>query len=376
MTKSGNLQQQLLAAALAVGAASGCGGSPLVDSPARAIAKARTCLAAEPPDLQGAHDFSLAAMRISPGSPEVFALAADFVLKAKDVSGDDAIALATDLAARLETLIAYQPVDQIVSARQRVSEITKDLDAQLADAGQPASAGNDPIAAVIARLKQIEKGEWPPEVRSRVLQRLREDLDAAMIEAELLKPKESKLVAEQWRQATDQLDAAETEVLTKLYSDLSKRIQEFQTGSQETLESCADQKRPRAQRFFEEIGNRLVEHQTAGQRLLAEASPFVSAEIGTSIDDSKAIEARLALLAGNRAWMHNQHALQRINYIQEQQPSPQDCLKTLAQCDERMFTPYVLERYQAEWDRRFAELSTEDERIEAAKQRLIHAEAR
>lgn len=386
-----SILQAFLAAALAFGGALVCrqssqAESPQVrpaqaepsqaESPDRAIAQVRTHLEADPPDFQTAHDFVLAAMRISPESPDVFAVAVEFVKQAHGAAGeDDALALAYDLFARLEALIPFQPVDEIVGARAQVREIGKLLEPTIEEVEPHVSETFDPIASVSAKLERAKSAEWSPEVQSRVLQRLREELDSAMVEAVLIEPQASNEIAKRWRQATDEIDVEETKVLTHLYSALSERLQDFMARSEKTLKDCNDQQQARVSGFFGEIDKRLVEHQEEGQRLFAEMAPFTVAAVGAASEDSKALEARLVLLDRTRQWMHSQYALQLIKYLNEQKLSPSDSLKRLAKCDERKLIPYVLSRYQEAWDKWFAELD-EVEKLQAVKWSIIREESR
>lgn len=373
------LPRLLLLAAPAVGGLFGCSESPQTESPDHAVALARESLTADPPDFQTAHDFVVAAMRIAPTSPEVFDVATEFVTRVQNAASEDDAALAFDAYARIEALIAYQPVETIVSARKQFNQLGEAFEANSGVDALPQREAADSTDVVSAKLELAKSAECTPELRLRVLQQIRDELDSAMVDAVLLDPQASEDISERWRQATSQCADVETMVLSQLYEGLSERIDKFLSSSQESLDECNDTKRQKATGYFEEVGKKLEKQQTVGQRLLGEMPPYTDAGAGTSVEDAKKLEARLDLIARTRQWMHNQHALRliiHINDINEKNLPAQERLKRLAQCEERMFTPYVLGRYQAEWERWFEELSTEDERIEAAKLRLIHEQAR
>jgi len=352
-----------LVLAITTGILVGCAEQAPSESADRALAHARARLTASSPDLEAAYDYLLAGMRISPGSTDVFVATAEFIEQA--ASGDeDAISLAHDLYIRADGLIPFQSVDDIAQSRRRHRKLGELFQS-------PPSVVRNPFESLAGAIKHLQSTDCPPELSSVALQQVGSELDAAAVQAVGEKATAPEEVWKSWRHAATELKAAESLALAKRYEELVERHADFIERSQRTLIDCEKAESDQ----LNQLGQRVVSHIDEAYRLRGEISPFVDAMVPTAEDHAQQLEGRLDLLQKTREWMHNQHALNTISFLQDvqnEEKTPLENLRRLARCDERRFTPYVLVRYQQEWDRWFDELETDQQRIEAAKMRVLN----
>ena len=142
------------------------------DASSDAITLARSRL--DQNDYTAAYDMLLAAMRLDPSSPDVFALSLTFVQRANSADSDEAQELAHDLFVRVDGLIPFQPLDHILEARKKYNDVSRLFEKAKASLPTP----SDPFAAIQKKVDSIKDQRVPAEVRSQLLQRVRADLEA------------------------------------------------------------------------------------------------------------------------------------------------------------------------------------------------------
>lgn len=330
------------------------------DSATHALAAAREKLEAK--QYVSAYDLLLAAIRLDPSSPEIFDATLEFIRRAAESKDDQALDLANDLYVRAAGLIPFQPVSDIASAREKYVDA-----GQVFEPSTPTAPAN-PLESIRTEITTLKKADMSSEIRSLIAQRIRSDLEsvAVRIVSDGLASEAGFL--EQWNDVKTQLEHVETEILTKLYTDVRERVTKWKNESAAILQRYEKAKTQE----LSSIGDAIVAAVQTGYRLRSEMVPFVESAIVGAKDDQQELDKRLDHLERTKEWIHNQHALATISYVREnKQLTPLEKLIRLAKYDERRFSPYVLQRYQEEWNHWFEELDDEQQKVEATKSRIL-----
>ncbi len=330
------------------------------DSATEAVASAREKL--DQNDYVAAYDFLLAAIRLAPSSPEVFDSTLKFTRAAVQSDDDEALDLAYDLYVRVAGLIPFQPLSKIVSAREEHVKA-----GELFEPAAPFVAP-DPLESIRSRITQTHAREMPGQVASLVVQAIRADLESVAVTIGSDPSVSSDDCWRDWHDLNTELESFETEVLATMYGDLGHRVAAWQNDTTEILKRYENAKPQQ----FASIGDGIVAKVHDGYRLRSEIVPFVEADIASAKSDQDKLNKRLDYLERTKEWMHNQHALATIEFVRENKElAPLEKLKRLAYYDDRRLSPYVLQRYQEEWNQWFEELDGDEQKIEATRIRIL-----
>jgi hypothetical protein len=330
----------------------------------KAIERSRVSL--DEHDWPAAYDMLLAAMRRDPSLPEVFQMALDF-LDGTTSSDDERVGeLAHDVLIRLDALIPFQPVDQIAAARQSYNEVAQELENQGATPAPPIG----PIDAIQNSIARAANPKLPLDVRSLLLQRSRSELENLALDVTEASEPIPDDFWNKWQAAKSKLDETEGQTLGSLYAELHARVSGWHQTALEmqrkSTETNAEQ--------VEAAGKNVLQVLQTGYRLRRESLPFVEGAVVQAIDDQKALDDRIEFLERTREWLYNQQTLNFLGWLNEvsqKELTPLAKLQKLANYDERRLSPYILQKYQDEWNKWFEECD-DAMKVEAAKARVVH----
>jgi len=330
------------------------------DSAKNALAGAREKL--EAMQYVSAYDLLLAAIRLDPSSPEAFDGTLEFVRQAAQSDDGQALDLANDLYVRAAGLIPFQPLSDISSAREKYVNA-----GQLFESATP-FVPPKPLESIRSQITALRTTAMPDAVASLVSQTIRSDLDSVAVSMVDDGFASEDGFWQEWRELGMQLEQVETAVLTKMYTKVHERLAQWKSETTQLLERYENAKLAE----LAWIGDGIVAAVQAGYRLRSEMVPFVESGIVAAKADQEELDKWLDYLERTREWIHNQHALATIKFVRDNKElTPLEKLKRLARYDERRFSPYVLQRYQEEWNQWFEELDDEEQRVEATKIRIL-----
>ena len=336
----------------------------LNDSAIKAVASANEKL--DQKDYVGTYDLLLAAIRLDPSSPEVFAATLGFVRQTLQSDDDLALDLANDLYVRVAGLIPFQPLSDISSAREEYQK-TGDIFEPTAPYVPP-----DPLEYLRDRITHLGKSDLPGEVASLLVQAIRSELESLAIAINDEPTSSTDDFWQEWQELDNELKKVETKVLTTLYAASDKRKSQWHNESVATIKRYNKTTTKGDPTEFVTILGDIDAQIQAGFRLRLEIAPFAEAGIVAAKNHQRDVDKRLNFLERTGEWIYNQHALATITSVREGPPIPaMDKLKRLARHDERRLSPYVQMRFHEQWNRWFEELDTEKQKETATRLRIL-----
>jgi hypothetical protein len=325
----------------------------------------------EKQEFQQAHDYLLASLRLDPSEPTLFETVVGFV-KATVKNADPKVeALAEDLYRRADLLVTYQPLDNLISARQQHVKLGELFAEKPGGAGSPESeppAATDPFDEIRQSVDRAGDAAVPLPVRSKLLERARNDLNA-LAERAALKELDP-LPADFWKRHSGMesgLEKEEIAVLLGLFSKQQDTIRKWLDGPCSTALAKA---RDADTETAPAASTSLADELQACFRHLNSLTPFVDSSVPGAKQLHVELRDKMDLLDKTKEWLYNQQALRRIQSIEVSDEAIMDKIRRLVEIREERLAPYIATQFNRVWDDTFRKCNADD-RLEATRLRII-----
>jgi hypothetical protein len=293
---------------------------------------------------------------------------ATFIEKASQSETLDHQLLAEDMLARMEALIAYQPLPSVRQARQRYQELV-DLVATPPASDPPEN--DDPVAVIETLSDLAAETDLPLNVRLRAIADARQAISeqrfawAAGTDAEAPEEAKKRLI-----DLEAQLEKAEHACAELEFAPLKRKADEWIAATNRMLNEIRAWKGGKQDsKTLLGLEGRLEE----GRRLRVEVAAY------SDLDSANQMLAKLqqVLNSGERAtnWADNMRALVKIREIErDDKLTAEQKIKRLAVIPEEELCPEVLQRHNALWSKVYEELETEDQKVAAIRMRILRTD--
>ncbi|MBX3422260.1 MAG: hypothetical protein KF752_11960 [Pirellulaceae bacterium] len=331
---------------------------------ADALKKARGLL--ENDDFAGSFDMLLVASRLAPSDPSLFDLVAQFVEQASASKSEEALGMAEDLLGRGDSLVYFQRPQNVGATRKRLSELRQKF-----IESEPAFVPVRPLDTVMQFISVGKDPTIGASIRTRAADQARSLLDDLQLQIAVGEQMETEeLNQAMLKDIYEQIDSIEQKCIESLFGELQPRVNEWKDIAPTLMkeaEAATSEQAP-------EMRQKLNGMADSGFDLLQELLPYTKSAIATANVELKAVEKLVEELQRQMNWLYNKASLERIRKIESAvKETPQEKIRWLAEIHEEQLSPYVLRRYNELWEKVFEKLSSEEEKVNAVRLRILRA---
>jgi hypothetical protein len=228
---------------------------------------------------------------------------------------------------------------------------------------------NDLFAEVEKSITRMNDAAVPLDVRSRVLEHARNELND-LAERATLKELDP-LPTDFWKRfltVQSVLEKAETAVLEALFLTRKKAVEEWIAGPCKKALVAARSPEPKN---VPDVNGMLSQEVQAGIRHQSALVPFVDSTIPGARELHLKVQDTIDRLDRTKDWLYNQQAIRRIEHAKLSKMSPMDKLKYLVVIREERLLPYIAKQFNDAWEFAFNDCKSDGDKMEALKLRVI-----